>query len=192
MGLGFYDSEKGVSEYIRLAEGYDGTELITWLGDYLPENSSVLEIGMGPGKDLDILLQKYEATGSDFSRVFIERYLQTHPNGDILELDAITLDTSRRFDAIYSNKVLQHLSMDECRKSLVAQHGLLNEGGIVLHALWYGTDFEEMEGLCFQQYTKKSFSRLLENRFELLEAKTYTEMKKDDSIVFFLKRLNIS
>ncbi len=187
--MGFNDNEKGVEDYLKLAEGYDGAELIQWLDKYLPNQSTVLELGMGPGKDLDILLKQYLATGTDFSQVFLDHYLKTHPDGDVFQLDAVTMNTPRRFDAIYSNKVLQHLSIEECRQSLTAQHNVLNKGGIVLHALWYGNDFEEYEGLRFQQYTEESFTQLLEGRFEILEAKIYTEMEEDDSIAFFLKRL---
>ncbi len=187
--MGFYETGKGVQEYIKLAEGYDGADLIEWLTTYLPENSSVLELGMGPGKDLDILLKTYRATGSDFSQLFVDLYLKQHPDADVLQLDAVTMDTPRRFDAIYSNKVLQHLSMNVCRQSLAAQHGVLKEGGIVLHALWYGTDFEEFGDLGFQQYTEESFADLLDGRFEILETKIFTEMEKDDSIAFVLKRL---
>jgi len=187
--MGFYETEKGVQEYIKLAEGYDGADLIEWLITYLPENSSVLELGMGPGKDLDILLKTYRATGSDFSQLFVDLYLKQHPESDVFQVDAVTMDTQRRFDAIYSNKVLQHLSIDACRQSLAAQHGVLNEGGIVLHALWYGTEYEEFGDLGFQQYTEENFADLLDGRFEILETKIFTEMEKDDSIAFVLKRL---
>ncbi len=186
--MGFYDTEKGVADYLKLAEGYDGAELIDWLRNYLPEKSSVLELGMGPGKDLDILLKTYQATGSDFSQLFLDHYLKQHPGADVLQLDAVSPITTRRFDAIYSNKVLQHLSIDECRQALVAQHSLLNAGGIILHALWYGNDYEEYEGLGFQQYTAESFCELLDGRFEILETRIYTEMEKEDSIAVFLKR----
>ena len=185
--MGFYETEKGVQDYIKLADGYDGAELIDWLANYLPAKSTLLELGMGPGKDLDILLKTYIATGSDFSQLFLDRYLKQHPEADVLQLDAVTMDTPRRFDAIYSNKVLQHLSVDECRQSLAAQHKVLNKDGVVLHALWYGNDYEEFGGMGFQQYTQESFSELLEGRFEILETKIFTEMEQDDSIAFVLK-----
>jgi hypothetical protein len=52
--MGFFDTEKGVEQYIKMAEGYDGAELIKILQKYLPQNSTVLELGIGPGKDMDI------------------------------------------------------------------------------------------------------------------------------------------
>lgn len=189
--MGFYDTKKGVKDYLRLAEGYDGAELIKWFSKFIPDNASVLELGMGPGKDLDILLRRYRATGSDFSKNFLDHYLVIHPDADVIHLDAITMNTARKFDAIYSNKVLQHLSMEETSESLRAQYKVLNKNGIVLHALWYGEECEVFEGLRFQQYTEDSFARLLGKHFELLETKVYTEMDENDSIAIILKRLSV-
>ena len=80
--------------------------------------------------------------------------------------------------------------MDECRQSLKAQYCVVNEGGILLHALWYSNELKEMEGMRFQQYTESSFSQFLERRFEILEAKVYTEIEEKDPIAFILKQLN--
>ncbi len=60
--MGFFDSEKGVEEYIKMVEGYDGAELIKILQKYLPEKSTILELGMGPGKYLDILSKTFTVT----------------------------------------------------------------------------------------------------------------------------------
>ena len=54
--MGFFETEEGVNEYIKMAEGYDGKDLIKVFENYLPKGSTVLELGMGPGKDLDMLL----------------------------------------------------------------------------------------------------------------------------------------
>ena len=84
---------------------------------------------MGPGVDLDILQQYYQVTGSDRSTIFLERYRQQHTAADLLQLDALTMDTDRRFDAIYSNKVLHHLSRTELQQSLLAQAAVLHPEG---------------------------------------------------------------
>ena len=136
--MGFYETESGVEAYIEMAKGYDGALLIEGLAEYLPAGSSVLELGMGPGVDLDILAQRYEVTGSDSSRLFLDRYRERHPEADLLLLDARTLETERRFDCIYSNKVLHHLSAEELHESLVAQAGLLRPEGIAMHSFWWG------------------------------------------------------
>ena len=53
--MGYYDDPKNVEEYVKMAESYDGQELIDVLHRYLPDGASVLELGMGPGKDYLLL-----------------------------------------------------------------------------------------------------------------------------------------
>ncbi len=48
--------------------------LLKVLKNYVEKDSKVLELGMGPGKDLDLLSNSYIATGSDSSKVFLELY----------------------------------------------------------------------------------------------------------------------
>jgi len=71
-----------------MAEGYDGVELIRILQKYLPANSTVLELGMGPGKDMDILKKLYIVTGSVNSQIFLDKYKKNNPDADLLLLDA--------------------------------------------------------------------------------------------------------
>ena len=56
--MGFYDDEKTALQYIAMAEGYDGRELVEVLELHLPAAASVLELGMGPGVDLDLFNSK--------------------------------------------------------------------------------------------------------------------------------------
>jgi trans-aconitate methyltransferase len=87
-----------------MADGYDGRNLIDRLKGYRPAGSPVLELGMGPGTDLDMLRQSYEAVGSDTSILFLDRYRETQPDAALLQLDAVTLRTDLKFDAVYTSK----------------------------------------------------------------------------------------
>jgi SAM-dependent methyltransferase len=188
--MGYFDTDEGVDQYIKMAEGYDGRELIEILKSHVASGSSVLELGMGPGVDLALLLPHFRATGSDSSSIFVDRYLALEPSADVLVLDAVSLDTERRFDAIYSNKVMHHLPKEDAERSLTAQHRILNPGGIALHSLWFGDKLEEHHGLLFQQYTAESFSEILDEQFEVLESKLYAEMEADDSLSVVLRRVD--
>lgn len=128
--MGHFDDPDHVDEYIAMVAGYDGAEFVAVLARYLPAGSSVLELGMGPGTDLDLLLQTYAATGSDLSSVFIDRYREVHPAADLLQLDAVTIDTDRTFDCVYSNKVLIHLTEDELAQSFRRQAEVLAVRGV--------------------------------------------------------------
>jgi cyclopropane fatty-acyl-phospholipid synthase-like methyltransferase len=190
----YYKDKKNVQEYFEMAEGYDGEVLIEHLRDYLPEGSTVLELGMGPGKDLDILNKYYQVTGSDFSKHFLEIYKENHKRTelDLLLLDARKLNIDRKFDCIYTNKVLYHLTEEELIKSLNQQKDLLNEEGLLLHSFWEGNKKEKFKGTNFVYYTKKKLIELINTHFadvyELLEIDYYKEMKDKDSIYVIIKK----
>ncbi|WP_299291183.1 trans-aconitate 2-methyltransferase [Nitrosopumilus sp.] len=186
--MGFFDTEKGVDEYIKIAEGYDGTELIKILQEYLPKKSTVLELGMGPGKDLDILSKTFTVTGSDYSQVFLDRYKKENPESDLLKLDAATLDTERTFDCIYSNKVLHHLPREELKKSIQRQAKILNPNGIIFHSFWKGDEDENFDGMLFTRYQIDELKQIIGDSFDILEMKVYTEMEKEDSIYVVLSK----
>ena len=186
--MGFFDTEKGVDEYIKMAEGYDGTELIKILQEYLPENSTILELGIGPGKDLDILSKTFTATGSDNSSAFLDRYKKNNPDSDLLKLDAVTLDTDRTFDCIYSNKVLHHLRREDLKRSIQRQTEIIKPNGIIFHSLWKGDGDENYDGMLFTRYQIEGLKQIIGDGFDILEMKAYTEMEKDDSIYVVLRK----
>ncbi len=185
--MGFFDTEKGVEEYIKMTDGYDGEELIKILKKYLPVNSTVLELGIGPGKDMDILKKSYKVTGSDYSQVFLEKYKKNNQEADLINLDAVTLQTERKFDCIYSNKVLHHLTREDLAESFQRQKEILNPNGIAFHSFWKGTKTENMEGLLFTYYEREDLKKLAESNFDVLVSEVYTEIEKNDSIFTILK-----
>ncbi len=186
--MGFYDEEKNVETYVQMAEGYDGRELVDVLKKHLAPGSTVLELGMGPGKDLALLAEAFAATGSDRSEVFLRRYRRNHPDADVLLLDAVTLETEQRFDGIYSNKVLHHLGMDELRTSLQRQAARLNWNGLVLHSFWYGEGAEENQGLRFTYYTVASLTAVVGPEFDKVACVRYMETDEGDSLYLLLRR----
>ncbi len=182
-----YDTEDGVEEYVAMARGYDGRTHIERLDLLLPPGSEVLELGMGPGVDLDMLAQRYQAVGSDASQAFLDRYASTHPGAELLRLDAVTIDTTRRFDAIFSNKVLHHLTTEQLTRSLQRQAELLRPGGLLLHGLWAGTTTEDQHGLHSQDYTSDTFAAAVPSVLAVVECTPYREMSEGDSIRVVLR-----
>ena len=180
--MGFYDDEKTANQYIAMAEGYDGRELIDILRARLPDGASVLELGMGPGVDLDILRRRFRATGSDYSQFFLDRYRDAHPDSDLIRLDAVELETDRIFDCIYSNKVLHHLTDEQLRKSLLRQKEALSRNGLVMHSFWRGDGVEEHHGLKFIYQTEDSIRAIFSDSFNSVNVSIYTEMEDDDSL----------
>ena len=186
--MGFFDTEKGVDEYLKMAEGYDGAKLIKILQEFVPAKSTVLELGMGPGKDLDILSKTFTVIGSDYSQVFLDRYKKQNPNAHLLKLDAVTISSDRTFDCIYSNKVLHHLTREDLKKSFQRQKEILNPNGIAFHSFWRGDKDENYDGLIFTKYQIDSLKEIIGYNFDILSMSIYTEMEKDDSIYVVLRK----
>lgn len=189
MSKKYYHSKESVEEYIKLSEGFDGKRLIDKLKEYLPAGSFVLELGSAEGKDITILQEHgYTITGSDYSIKFLGVLKKKHPNIDLLHLNATILDTELNFDAIYSNKVLHHLTDDELINSFKKQHELLNDNGIICHSFWSGEGDETFKGMYVNYHTVVELTKLLSDSFELLHTETYAEMDKDDSLFIIARK----
>ena len=188
--MGFYDDRETANQYIKMAEGFDGQALVNVLREQLPAGASVLELGMGPGVDLDLLSEHFKAVGSDISQFFLHRYREKNPGADLICLDAVELRTDRVFDGIYSNKVLHHLSLDELSQSVRRQRDLLNSNSLILHSFWRGEGEEEHHRLRFVYQTEESLRAIFGEVFNVIEIVTYEELEHSDSLYLLAKNDN--
>lgn len=184
----YYKTKESVEEYINLAKDVSGSQLIEKLRNFLPDNSKLLEVGSGPGTDWKILKEQYEVVGSDNSKEFLEHLTRENPNGEFLELDAVTLNVDCKFDGIYSNKVLHHLKDTELNDSIKRQHDILNPQGIVCHSFWKGQGSEIFKGLFVNYHDEAALKELFGDYFEILLLTTYCEFEEGDSILLIGKK----
>ena len=190
----FYELEKNCDWYESIAKDYDSTPMIQRFKSHVQDGSKVLELGIGPGIDHDALRESFAVVGSDYSDIFVNRYLAKHPDADVRKLDAVTIDPDVvkdvvPFDAIFTNKVLQHLTKAQFQQSLSRQAAVIRTGGIIFHTLWCGEEEMFHEGLRFQNYTEESLRALLPENLEFVTSEQYKEMKENDSIVVVLRRI---
>lgn len=187
--MGFYHQRKNVDLYKEMAQNYDPSGIVRRIREFLPDHSTLLELGMGPGGDLLALSKYYEVTGSDISPLFLDDFRRAHSEIEVLEMDAANFSLDRRFDCIFSNKVLYHLSVPDVQKSLRLQVKHLNDGGIIVMTLWYGDHREEFyEGLRFVYYTEQEIPELIPHGLKIETIERYTEMEQNDSLLVVLKR----
>ncbi|MBT8327058.1 MAG: class I SAM-dependent methyltransferase [Bacteroidia bacterium] len=184
----YYKTKESVEEYIRLAKDVNGGELIEKLKNFLPLNSTLLELGTGPGTDWEILNKDYNVVGSDNSTEFLSHLRSSNPKGSFLELDAVTIDTDQTFEGIFSNKVMHHLKDLELTDSIKRQLAVLNADGIICHSFWKGEDSEIFKGLFVNYHTKKSLQNFFEDDFDILVLEDYAEFEDGDSILLIGKK----
>jgi SAM-dependent methyltransferase len=176
------------NEYRNTSTGHDGSEIIKILQNYLPKNSTLLLLGIGSGRDIGELSNYYNVTGSDFSKLLLSVYQKSYPDSDLITLDLIELETERKFDCIYSNKVLHQMSEESLAESLQNQLKILNEGGLVIHSFWSGNEEEDHHGLKWVYYTEETLAKLIPNEFEIVELTTYKDKIDHDSIFMLLRK----
>ncbi len=184
----YYHTKDSVEEYINMAKDVDGGELIEILNEHIFKGASILELGSGPGSDYQILSQDYHVFGSDYSGEFLNHLRVKYPDGEFLHLDAITLKTEKKFDGVYSNKVLQHLSNEELKKSISQQFRILNNEGLVCHSFWKGEGDEMFKGMFVNYQTVASLRSFFEKKFNVLVLEEYKEFEEADSILIIAKK----
>ena len=191
--MSYFLDEENVKEYIEMTREYDGRFLINKLHNYLSKDSSVLELGSGSGRDLNILSENYNVVGSDNSNAFIEIYKRKNNHIEIIYVDATEMDIDRKFDCIYSNKVLNHLKREDFVKSLEKQKDKLNNDGIVFMTLWKGKYREEV--LCdgnFRNtyYLEDDIQEIVKDTYDILCMESYMEFDniEEDSLLVILRK----
>ncbi len=182
MDENYYENKEKVDGYTKFTPVHDGSVLVDALCKYLKKDSTVLELGIGPGKDFKKLSEHYRVTGSDFSRLFLDRYRVQDPAADLLYLDARTLETDRTFDAIFSNKALIHMSAVELQQSFDRQHAVLNDNGLILHSFWIGEGEATFDEATLVYHNEQDLTNMLEASFDILALESHAKMADDDSI----------
>lgn len=188
MEKGYYHTQASVQEYIHLAKDVNGQALITLLAQVLPLGSTVLEIGSGPGTDWRILSKSYQVTGSDNSAEFLAHLRTENPNGEFLELDAITLHTDNSYDGIYSNKVMHHLKDEELAASIQRQAQILSPNGVICHSFWKGEGTEVFKGMFVNYHTEAALNEFFKDYFEVISIESYAEFEAGDSLLLMGRR----
>jgi ubiquinone/menaquinone biosynthesis C-methylase UbiE len=183
----FYNDPLKVDEYERMCDEYDGSELYNIINKHLQENSTLLELGCGPGNDIAHLQKKYAVAGSDLSDEFLLRAKKRFSNVPFLKLDAVSINTDSVFDCIFSNKVLHHFSPEDLEKSLKRQQNIIKPNGIFAHTFWLGEREFTMEGMLFVYYNREKLLDLVSRYFTILETYVYKEFEEGDSIFIVAK-----
>lgn len=187
--MSFYHEKENAEAYAAMCEGYDASAQLKLLYQYLPEGSAVLELGSGPGNDLELLLKRYDATGSDYSPAFIEMLQKRFPENEIVQLDAVTIEMSKVFDAVYSNKVLHHLSDEDLKASFARQAEILNPQGYAFHLIWKTLEAPKEDlGVEFHMRNLEHMKAAMGDLFEIVDFEEFCEFDDGDSLAILTQK----
>ncbi len=187
--MDYFSKRENVDLYSSMMDGYDNGFIMNSVEKVLQKNATLLELGMGTGVDLISLSENYQVVGSDNSPLFVSDF-KLKSKLDVCVLDAVSVDIDKKFDCIFSNKVLQHLSKEDFVTSLKNQIKHLNENGILFFTLWHGKYREEFEmdgQLRFVYYDKATIENLLPTEVKIEDVIYYKEFEENDSMIVILR-----
>lgn len=159
--------------------------------EMIDTSKKVLEIGSGTGRDFKILKEHYNITGSDYSDAFLKTLRKKFKEIEFLKLNALTMDLADKFDVIYSNKVLHHLTPDQLERSFREQYKVLKEGGLLFHTMWKGSSKDgKMGNLPDIAYEKEDIAKI-KGSLDIIDFIVYTELKEADSFIVILGKSSV-
>ncbi len=133
-------SRKQLRKATTLAERTRDSEDVSLLNDFmerLPTNAKVLDAGCGAGIPISQMLsERFQVTGVDFSEAQIELAKKNVPNATFLCEDMTKLDfPENTFDGITSYYAIIHIPREEHQGLLTNFYKMLKPGGFALLCL---------------------------------------------------------
>lgn len=161
---------------------------------HLTSGNDVLDVGCGPGRDSQYLLNKgYHVVGIDKSKGMLKEATARVPNGDFREMDMEALDfPNESFDSIWCNASLLHIKKSKAGSVLKGFKRVLRADGLLFISLKRG-DKEEIK--TYKDGTKRFFSyyketeifNLVEKDFKVIDIYTNTDKDGDVWINIFAR-----
>lgn len=187
--MGYYDDTKNAEGYAKMCEGYDAAAHLPMLFDAVPQGARLLELGAGPGADAALLHERYKVTATDAAQPFVDMIKRRLPGVDVRLMNAVSMDIDETYDAVYSNKLFQHLTDAQVQASFKRQADVLVPGGIAYHMIWTSIDNPpENMGLNFIARCLDDMRPLMGDAFEVMATEAYGEFEDGDSLIIMARR----
>lgn len=133
----------GMPEYERIARFYDAVmdepepradRVIGWIERYLPDATSLLELGCGTGSILARITTVPSLTGLDRSPEMLAIAKEKAPNARLIEGDMRSFSIGERFDVVISvfDSLNHLLTFDAWESMFGAVHAHLVDGGLFI------------------------------------------------------------
>ncbi len=109
------------------------------------ENSKVIEIGCGNGRDAEeIIKHTNDYLGLDISEELIKLAQEKVPQGNFLVADVTSFEFPKNMDIIFAFASLIHLNREDLKKVLDKIYRNLNSKGIVRISMKYSDEYKEV------------------------------------------------
>ncbi len=167
------------NEYIESTYNCDMTNVYEMFNKYLKENSKIIDLGFGSGRDsLYYKSIGYEVLSVDPSKNFINRGVE-------LGLDTIygtIFDVIKEnyYDAVFACASLLHIKEDELNDTFKEISKKLKKGGILYCSFKYGEFIGERNGRYFIDLNESNIKKYLPENLMIIENVVTKDAKNRD------------
>lgn len=182
--LNYYDNNIGSYKDMWLndfSENYN-FEIPDIFLSYLKNNSHILDLGCGTGRDSKYFLDKgYQVTSIDGS-IEMCKVAENLLNREVKQINFLDINYKDEFDGIFACASLLHLSEEDLLIVLKKISNALKQNGILYTCFKYGDSTRIDNGRFYNDMTEEKFNNLLKNIEELKILKVWiTEQYKSDT-----------
>jgi SAM-dependent methyltransferase len=133
----FYDALYSFKDY-----GAAVRELQQVLDRDAPEATTLLDVGCGTGRHLELLRERYEAEGLDLNPAMLRVARERSPDVTFHEADMADFSLGRRFDVVTClfSSIGYVRSPARLRSAVLSMRRHLNPGGVLLIEPWFTPD----------------------------------------------------
>jgi SAM-dependent methyltransferase len=133
----FYDDLYSFVDY-EAAVG----EIRATLDREAPDASSLLDVGCGTGRHLELLSERYDVEGLDINPTMLHAARERCPGVTFHEQDMVDFSLERRFDVVTClfSSIGYVRSEDRMRSAIRSMRHHLNPGGVLLLEPWFSPD----------------------------------------------------
>lgn len=130
----FYDLLYGFVDYAAAVR-----KIEAMLERQAPDAATLLDVGCGTGRHLELLRERYRVEGLDINPVMLATARDRCPGVELHEADMADFSLERRFDAITClfSSIAYVRTEERMRAATLAMRRHLNPGGVLLVEPWF-------------------------------------------------------
>ena len=177
MTINYYN--KNAEDFFRNTVNVSLEEIYIKFEKYLSENSRILDLGCGSGRDSKYFLDNnYGVVPVDLSDELIKR-AQDYTGIKVLKKDMLELDFESDFDGIWACASILHIPRKDIKIVFDNCSRALKKNGVMYLSFKYGDHEIEKNGRFFNYYDVESFSQLISStNFDILETWITTDVRQ--------------
>ncbi|WP_372654212.1 class I SAM-dependent methyltransferase [Halobacteriovorax sp.] len=158
------------NSFIENTLNLDLSDLYEKFTEHLKDNSKILDIGCGPGRDLKFFKNSgHNAIGVEPCRELAE-FARNYSNCTVLRCSIQEFDDIDVYDAVWACASLLHLNTKELKETFLIIKNLLKSEGTFYCSFKYGEFEGERSGRFFNDQTLSSLEDLLPSDLKILES----------------------